>query len=101
MNRHSEKINISVNSVVIRKVEQEFSELDGEVIMLSLKKGEYYALNSVASAIWNLIGEPVKVETLITSLMKEYDVEYEKCKEDTLKCLQDFNERSLLEIINA
>jgi len=99
MDAEAKQNNISAGTVVKRSDDQEFSSIDGEVIMLSLKKGEYYALNSVASDIWNLLDKPVSVEDLIRKLMGEYDVEYEPCRQDTLRCLDDFLEKAIIQII--
>jgi len=90
--------NISSTSLVIRKPDQEYSEIDGEIVMLSLKKGEYYTLNQVASEIWRRIESPVKVDDLVNSLLSEYEVEYQQCYNETLLCLKDFWNKALIDI---
>ncbi|MCF8346876.1 MAG: PqqD family peptide modification chaperone [Bacteroidales bacterium] len=89
---------ITMETVVQRDPEQEFSAIDGEVVMLSLKTGEYYALNSVASRIWEIMEKQKTVKELTEQLMEEYDVDPDTCVTDTLECLNDFQQKSLLKI---
>jgi len=87
---------LNENSTIRRKEEQEFSTIDGEVVMLSLSKGAYFSLNEVASRIWELIEEPVRIEKLIDQLLEEYEIKPEECKKETLSCLEDFQKNGLL-----
>lgn len=98
MGRKREKELITLNSEVQRDPEQEFSKIDDEVVMLSLKTGEYYALNSVASRIWELIEERKTVNEITDQLEGEFEVDHETCIADTLECLNDFQNKSLLKI---
>ena len=90
------KEEITWESVVQRDPEQEFSMIDDEVVMLSLKNGEYYALNSVASRIWEIIDDRKTVKEITEILMEEFDVDEATCLKDTLECLYDFREKELI-----
>ncbi len=95
-----EKINhITLETIVQRDPEQEFSFIDDEIVMLSLKKGHYFTLNPVASKIWGYLEKPIRVEDLIGKLLTEYNVEIEECREDTLECIMDLEQKSLLKKI--
>ena len=96
MKRFREKPEITLNTVVQRDPAQEFSKIDDEVVMLSLKNGEYYALNPVASRIWELIGQKKNVGEITEILIQEYEVDHETCMTDTLECLQDLRNKALL-----
>lgn len=87
---------ITLESVVQRDPGQEFSMIDDEVVMLSLKNGEYYALNSVASRIWEIIEEQKTVKEITEILMEEFEVDEATCLNDTLECLYDFREKKLI-----
>jgi hypothetical protein len=90
------KEEITSESVVKRDPDQEFSMIDDEVVMLSLKNGEYYALNSVASRIWEIIEERKAVKEITDVLMEEFEVDEATCLKDTLECLYDFREKELI-----
>ena len=98
MKTKNKGVEISVNSILSRDPKQTFSMIDNEVVMLSIEKGEYFALNEVASVIWQFIEEPVSVGDLVNQLINEYKVEYEECLRDTLICLQEFYDKEIIEI---
>ena len=87
---------LSAHSVVHRDPDQEFSKIDEEVIMLNVNNGEYYALNDVASRIWEMIDTPLKVADLIAKLTEEYEIDKKTCNQDTLNCLEDFKNKSII-----
>ncbi len=86
----------TLETAVKRDSDQEFSMIDDEVVMLSLKNGEYYALNSVASRIWELIEERTSVREVVHQLQQEYEVDGETCLKETMECLYDFREKKLI-----
>ena len=90
------KEEITMDTVVQRDPEQEFSMIDDEVVMLSLKNGEYYALNSVASRIWEIIEKPKNVNEITKMLIEEFEVDEKTCKNDTLECLYDFKVKEII-----
>jgi hypothetical protein len=77
------------NNLIVRNPEQIFSEIDGQVVMLNIKKEAYYTLNDVGSAIWKEIEHPRKFEELICILTKVYEVTHEKCREDLTPFLNE------------
>jgi DNA-directed RNA polymerase delta subunit len=90
---------IQSEQVISRNQEILFSNLDEEIVMLSMKKGEYYGLNSIASRIWELAETPLTFEKLITMLMKEYEVSREQCAANVSVFLERMKARGLIEII--
>lgn len=90
------KKEINEETIVQRDPDQEFSMIDEEVVMLSLKNGAYYALDPVGSRIWEMIKEPVEVRILIQELMIEFEVQEEVCKKDTFEYLETLNKKDLL-----
>jgi len=96
MGRTNKKQEITMETIVQRDPDQEFSKIDDEVVMLSMKNGEYYALNSVASRIWEIIEEQKKLSEVVEILMDEFEVDRETCLEETKECLHDLSEKKLL-----
>ena len=89
---------IGPDTILKRKQDQLFSEIDGEVVMLSVENSEYYGMDKVGSQIWQLIEKPVTLKQLIGMLMDEYEVSEEQCKEDTLKFIEQLMEKDLVEV---
>jgi len=90
------KTEINDMSIIQRVPDQEFSKIDNEVVMLNVESAKYFALNEVASRIWELIEEKVTVNQIINSLMEEYDVSLQQCSEDVFLYLHALNAKSLI-----
>ena len=56
------------------------SEVDGEIIMLSVERGKYYSLNHTGSALWKLLDLCPNIEQLKTALLGEYEVDSDACE---------------------
>ena len=85
-------------TILKRKQNQLFSEIDGEVVMLSVENSEYYGMDAVGSRIWQLLEKEISFKNLIETLQDEYDVSEEQCKADTLTFLEQLFEKKLVEI---
>ena len=51
------------------------ADVQGESVILQIETGQYFGLNEVATRIWQIIQEPVCVESMLGILESEYDVE--------------------------
>ena len=75
---------ININSVISKNPAIISSKMDDEVVMMSIDKGNYYGLNPVAAEIWEMLTAPMTVQAICDRLMEEFDVELEKCYNETL-----------------
>lgn len=80
-------IYLNVDNVVVQNKEIDVSDLNGEKVMMNIDKGEYFSLNSMGSRIWNLIEEPKRIGDIVNTLLEEYDVSEEECKDNVTKFL--------------
>lgn len=93
--------NILHDSIVIkRNPNQVFSIIDDEVVMLSIKNGEYYSLNKVGSEIWKFLSEPREFKTIIKYLSQEYDSNESNLSNDTSEFLYELIQVEVLEIVD-
>ena len=60
-----------------------------ELVMMDIDKGKYFALNPVATRIWDLLEKPLTIDELCGILMDEYDVETEQCLKETEELLRE------------
>lgn len=86
----------SENARVSRNPEMVSSVIDGEAVMMSVEKGEYYGLNPVATDIWNMLEEPLSIYELIDMLTDKYDVCPSQCKHDVLIFLEALVQKNLV-----
>ena len=96
MLKRKKKIEINGHTRLQRDPEQQFTYIDNEVVMLSLKQGEYYGLDSVGSRIWELLEEERTFSELISLLMEEFEVEEQHCMNDTKEYLETLFNKELL-----
>ena len=89
---------ISLQSTVSVVKDQVSCDLAGEAVILSLKNGVYYSLNTVGVRIWNLIREPTPVYEIRDSIMNDFDVDSKRCEEELLTILQDLANEGLIEV---
>ncbi len=92
---------LGLNSVVAPSEDLVSSDLDGEVVMMSIENGKYYGLDDICSRIWALLGEPRKVSELCVTLMEEFEVSREQCEADVLVFLNDMAGDNLIHIVPA
>ena len=91
-------MDISVNSKVCQLQNIVASEIDDEVVMMSIETGAYYGIDEIGSRIWKLIETPCRVSDLIDKLMNEFEVDYETCQKDVLLFLQDLQEKKTIQV---
>jgi hypothetical protein len=73
------------------------AELDGEVCLFNPATADYLNLNGSASAIWNLLAQPVGEDAIVQCLTRRYEVAEEVCRRETRAFLGQALERGMLE----
>jgi len=72
------------------------SDLDGEKVMMSIQKGEYYGLGKTGTFIWDHIIEAISINDLVIMITNKYNIDQKKCLEDILPFLNDLLEKELI-----
>jgi len=94
----TQTLSISDTSVVSAVKHQASCDLAGEVVILNLKDGVYYGLNTVGARIWTLLDQPRSVASLYAQLLDEYDIDPDVCRHQVTSLLSDLATHGLLEI---
>ena len=95
------KSELSVLSIIVAAKEQTSCDLDGESVVLDMSSGKYYGLNSVGSAIWNLIQQPRTVRDVCDALVAEFQVDPQRCEEDLLVWLKSMSDKELVKVVHG
>ena len=74
---------------VFRGQDQVSAEIDGQAMIMSIEKGEYYGLDEIGSRIWTLIETPHTVDAICVKLLEEYDVNREICENQVIEFLEN------------
>lgn len=87
---------LSKNNVITQNQGNIISNMDGELVMLSIEKGNYYNLGVLGGEIWSLIEKPIKISDLLDKLISQYDVSQQECEEEVLSFLSDLYNEGLI-----
>lgn len=74
------------------------SLIEGEVVLLDLKRGVYLGLDEVGTRVWQLLGENNNVEVIIERLHEEYGVPLERIRTDVFRFVQELLDRGVLKL---
>lgn len=88
---------INENIKFVRKKELLSSRMDNEIVMMHPESGKYFALNPVASRIWELLEEPNSINDLVEKLLREFDVTQEVCKTEVTVFVGEIIEKKLID----
>lgn len=53
------------------------TEFNGEIVIMSIERNEYYSLDDIASDIWRRIEAPCSFAELVEGLATDYDADHE------------------------
>ena len=76
-----------------------WNRIDDDAIVLNLKTGYYYTLNSVGRDMWKLFDGEHTVRDIGMALCKEYDVDLQQIELDILALLRDCKNEHLITIV--
>jgi Coenzyme PQQ synthesis protein D (PqqD) len=87
---------ITLDTKIHRNPEMVSGNMDGEIVMLSVQRGEYFGLDIVGSRIWELIENSITVGKIKQTLLDEYEVDESTCEDDLIEFLEDLQKKGLL-----
>lgn len=92
------KKEIGPDTVLQRKENLLFNQVDGEIVILSVEKSEYYGMGKVASCIFTFLDKPHTFKELIEILLNKYDISESRCVAETHAFLMMLSDKNLIVI---
>jgi len=89
---------LSKSSKIVVSKDVVSCDLGGETAMLDMKEGVYYGLNEMGTIIWELIQQPITIQTIINTIMGEYEVDEETCFSDLVELIDQMSKNGLVEV---
>lgn len=89
-------LTILPDTVLVRNSNQLYSEVDNEIVMLSVDTSEYYGLNEVGSVIWSILEKPKSLYEIIDYLVLKYDVERSVCELEIMPFIDNLLESGVI-----
>lgn len=84
--------------VITRSGDLLTTEVDGELLAMSIENGACYGLNSIGSRIWQLVEQPRTIDNLCAQLVEEFEVDAETCRTEVLALLADLRTEKLIRL---
>ena len=95
----SSTVHMSLDSQVAASTNLVACRVDDEVVILSMRTGEYYGLDPVAASIWDIIQARTSVVAVRDALMSRYEgMTIDECTEQLLGLLTEMAALSLVEL---
>lgn len=66
-------MSLEPSQTIVRTSETLATEIDGEIVLISIKDGRYFGLDSVGSEIWRRLANPKQVDVLCGELKDHFD----------------------------
>jgi len=73
------------------------SEVDGELVLISVENGKYFGLDPVGSEIWRLLEQPRSTATLVEALKAAFDGDGETVERETIAFIDQLAAQSLVD----
>jgi hypothetical protein len=77
------------------------ADVGGEVVLLHTQNWQYFEFDKVGAAIWNLLNEPASLESLVTTLLTQFEVDEARCRQETQIFLDQMVQQGLVTVAGA
>jgi hypothetical protein len=64
--------------------------VDGETVIVSPLDLRYHALNTTATAVWDLLADGTTVDQVTEALTARFEVDESTCRDEVRACLDNF-----------
>jgi len=92
-------LRVTIDSILVQDNEPTAADVDGRVVVLSVRAGSYFNFNRVATEIWCMLTEPCRVSEIFHSLSRRHDVDAETMARDVTPFLQTLVTHRLIRVV--
>jgi hypothetical protein len=87
---------LTPDTLLIRNPDLIATDMDGDTVMMSIERGEYFGIGGVGSRVWALLAQPVSIAQITTSICAKYEVDAATCQTDMQKFAQELLQSGLV-----
>ena len=73
-------------------------EMDGDLVMMSIERGEYFGVGGIGTRIWELLEQPRTFDGLVEAICAEYDVAETTCRADAAGFLDQLAANAMIQV---
>lgn len=89
---------VTLTTTIIRSPDCLAAKVDEELVLMSVERGLYLALDNIGSDIWQRIAEPCTIGDLCTALQIDYEAPRAAIEADVLELLATLAESGVVEV---
>lgn len=89
---------IEKNTVIERNDTILSAVVEGEIILMSPERGQYYALTATSQDIWDRLKTPIRIEDLCITLADAYGAPLETVETDTIAFLEYLETQAMIKV---
>ena len=86
------------DATVCARPEHVSVDLDAGAVVLDTVQGVYFGIDGVGARIWELLASPRTVGEIVQTIVGEYEVDADRCREDLAKFLTELEAQGLIEV---
>jgi Coenzyme PQQ synthesis protein D (PqqD) len=83
-------------SSFVRNPDLVTADMDGDTVMMSVERGEYFGLGGVGARVWDLLAQPTPLSELVRQICAEYAVDASTCEADLKRFLGELMAQGLV-----
>jgi hypothetical protein len=87
---------ISLATRVRRNPDLVATEMDGDLVMLHVERGQYFGVGQVGRRIWEMLDALHDVAALCADVEARFDVDAARCNADLLEFVADLLDKDVL-----
>lgn len=91
-------IHISPDSIVSWSEDTVATDVNDEIVLMSMQRNRCYGLGASGSEIWRKMNTPIRVGALITELQQQFEAPGEQIESDVLATLADLLSEGLIQV---
>jgi len=89
---------VTPETVFERKADMMVADMDGELVMMDVDQGTYFAINSVGSHIWTMLETPQSMADLTASVVRSFKAgDTAQVSADVERFLNDLSANNLID----
>lgn len=90
---------VTLDSIVVASPRQVSYQLEDELVVLAPDGSGYYGLRGTAGRIWRLLEEPRSVREILDQLVREFEIERDRCAAELLDVLRELRASELVDVV--
>ena len=91
-------VEITLDTGIKRKPNLVAEKMGDEVVMMGVKSGKYYKLNTTSARIWELLEEEITPLKIVEILLSEYEIDEDLCRSEVLDILNQFAREQIVDV---